>query len=155
MIYYQTQTSPLVFTTQKAEKVEEWMIPAMLETLLRREYEMYEPKEAADNLIQILNLDQVFSGVIAPPQEEPHKEGEEWPTQKQIQMWVEDFLISEAGQKLLSQVGQPLSKQENSDLNLEEMTLSDLLPQLTIPSDWDSEGPELHSKLSSPQSSEA
>jgi hypothetical protein len=52
-------------------------------------------------------------------------------------------------------VGAPLSKQEKSEMNLEEMTLSDLLPQLTIASEWDSEGPNLHSNLSSPQSSEA
>ena len=148
MIYYLTTTSPLVFTTQKAEKVEEWMIPAMLETLLRREYDMYEAKEAAANLEQVLNQDQVFSGVIAPPREIPHKEDEEWPTAKEITAWVEDFLMSEAGQKLMSQVGAPLhkiTKEEREFLN-EETTLSDLLPSLTIASEWDSEGPSLHSR---------
>jgi hypothetical protein len=131
------------------------MITEMLETLLRREYETYSPQEAADNLSQALSLDQLFSEVIAPPQEKPHKENEEWPTPKEVRMWVEDFLMSRAGQMLLNQVGAPLSKQENSEMNLEEMTLSDLLPQLTIASEWDSEGPNLHSNMSNPQSSEA
>jgi hypothetical protein len=149
MTYYQTATSPLVFATQKAEKVEEWMITQMLETLLRREYEIYDPKEAAANLNEALNLDQVFSGVIAPPTNKPKD--------KEVQMWVEDFLMSEAGQRLLSQVGQPLHKQttEEQEVLSDETTLSDLLPSLTIASEWDSEGPELHSQMSNPQSNEA
>ena len=149
MTYYLTKTSPLVFTTQKAEKVEEWMIQEMLETLLKREYEMYSPEEAASNLSQVLSLDQVFSGVITPPEKEPKNQ--------EVQSWVEDFLISEAGQKLLNQVDRPLHKQttEEKEILNDETTLSDLLPQLTIASDWDSEGPELHSQMSNPQSSEA
>jgi hypothetical protein len=91
----------------------------------------------------------VFSGVITPPEKEPKNQ--------EVQSWVEDFLISEAGQKLLNQVGQPLHKQttEEKEILNDETTLSDLLPQLTIASEWDSEGPNLHSNLSSPQSSEA
>ena len=147
MIYYLTQTSPLVFTTQKADRVEEWMIPAMLEELLKREYEMYSPKEAKDNLQQILQTDEVFLGVLTPPSKEP--------TQAEMQMWIQEFLLTEAGRKLLSQAGQPLSKQKKSDLNLEEMILSDLLPELTIASEWDSEGPQMHSEMNSQSSNEA
>jgi hypothetical protein len=146
MTYYQTTTSPLVFTTQKAERVEEWMIPAMLELLLKREYETYSPQEAKSNLQDVLQTDQVFREVVTPPEEL---------TPQASQLWIQDLLESEAGQMLLNQVGVPLSKQGKSEMNLEEMTLSDLLPQLTIASEWDSEGPNLHSNLSSPQSSEA
>ena len=146
MTYYLTATNPLVFTTQKAERVEEWMIPAMLELLLKREYETYSPQEAKANLQDVLQTDQVFREVVTPPEEL---------TPQASQLWIQDLLESEAGQMLLNQVGAPLSKQGESEMNLEEMTLSDLLPQLTIASEWDSEGPNLHSNLSSPQSSEA
>jgi hypothetical protein len=146
MTYYLTATNPLVFTTQKAEKVEEWMIQQMLETLLRREYETYSPQEAKSNLQDVLQTDQVFREVVTPPEKL---------TPQASRLWIQDLLESEAGQRLLNQLGAPLSKQEKSEMNLEEMTLSDLLPQLTIASEWDSEGPNLHSNLSSPQSSEA
>jgi hypothetical protein len=122
------------------------MIPAMLELLLKREYETYSPQEAKANLQHVLQTDQVFREVVTPPEEL---------TPKANQLWIQDLMESEAGQRLLNQVGAPLSKQEKSEMNLEEMTLSDLLPQLTIASEWDSEGPNLHSNLSSPQSSEA
>jgi predicted transposase YdaD len=146
MTYYLTATNPLVFTTQKAERVTESMIIEMLETLLRREYETYSPQEAKSNLQDVLQTDQVFREVVTPPEEL---------TPQASQLWIQDLLESEAGQRLLNQLGAPLSKQEKSEMNLEEMTLSDLLPQLTIASEWDSEGPNLHSNLSSPQSSEA
>ena len=148
MTYYQTKTSPLVFTTQKAERVEEWMIPVMLETLLRREYETYEPKEAASNLLQILNTDQVFKDVPAPTQEEP--------TEEYLRWWTTEFLLSEAGTRLLMQTGKLLHEQteEEKELLNDETTLSDLLPSLTIASEWDSEGPELHSRMMNPDSSE-
>ena len=147
MTYYLTKTNPLVFTTQKAERVTEWMIQDMLELLLKREYEMYEPEEAKSNLQQWLQADQVFLGVLTPPSKEP--------SEKEVQAWVEDFLMSEAGSRLLSQVGHPLSQQEEPEPHLEEMTLSDLLESLTIASEWDSEGPSLHSQFSNPSSSEA
>jgi hypothetical protein len=129
MTYYLTKTNPLVFTTQKAEKVEEWMISAMLELLLRREYEMYEPKEAKDNLQYVLQSDEVFNEVIAPPTEL---------TQESSRLWIQDLLESKAGRLLLSQVGQPLHKQRPSETSLtDETTLSDLLPSLWNPAEAD------------------
>jgi hypothetical protein len=133
MTYYQTTTSPLVFTTQKAERVEEWMIPAMLELLLKREYETYEPEEAASNIQYWLQMDQVFSGVIAPPTKEL--------TPKASQLWIQDLLESEAGQRLLNQVGQPLSEQildeESERLLTDETVLSDLMEGWTYTSEGD------------------
>jgi hypothetical protein len=129
MTYYLTKTSPLVFTTQKAEKVEEWMIAAMLETLLKREYEMFEPMEARDNLQYVLQADEVFSEVIAPPTEL---------TEESSRLWIQDLLESRVGQSLLSQVGQPLHKQKSDEAFLtDETTLSDLLPSLWNPAEAD------------------
>lgn len=140
MTYYiSNNRGPLVFSTQPAKKVEEWMIPAMLELLLKREYETYSPKDAADNIQSILNMDEVFEAVPEPPRQEPR--------QADVQWWVSQFLQTQAGRNLLNQVGAPLQEQNNSDLNPEEITLSDLLPQLAIPSEWDSEGPNLHSQM--------
>ena len=149
MTYYLTRTSPLVFTTQQAERVTEETIQDMLKLLLEREYETYEPKEAQGNILYWLQADEVFREVITPPNEL---------TEKSSQAWVEDFLMSEAGQNLLSLVGAPLHKQnpenEEDDWPLEEWTLSDRLESLTYPSEWDSEGPSLHSQFSSPNNSE-
>ena len=148
MIYYLTATGPLVFTTQKAEKVEEWMITAMLENLLKREYETYEPKEAADNIQYCLQIDSVFREVPTPPTQEPREADVKW--------WVDQFLMTEAGQKLQSQVNQPLyQKKMETELNLDEITLSDYLPSLAIASEWDSAGPSLHSQQGSQSASEA
>jgi hypothetical protein len=148
MTYYLTATSPLVFTTQKAEKVEEWMIPAMLEYLLKQEYELYEAKEAADNVNYWIQADSLYREVSEVPKEEPSPE--------QIQSWVNEVMwFTELGQRLRSQVGAPLHEQEASETFLtEETTLSDLMEGWTHPSEQDSAGPELHSRLSSPQSSE-
>lgn len=121
MAYYLTATSPLVFTTQKAEKVEEWMITAMLENLLKREYEVYDPKEAADNIQYCLQIDSVFREVPTPPTQEPKDADVKW--------WVQEFLMSEAGQNLLNQVNQPLHKQteEEKEWLNDDTTLSDLM----------------------------
>jgi hypothetical protein len=139
MTYYVTKTNPLVYTTQKAERVEEWMVQQMLETLLKREYEVYEPREAKSNLQDVLQTDEVFSGAITPPSKAP--------TDEQTKPWVEEFLMTEAGRLLQRQAGAPLRKLTANETSLvEEMTLSDYLPLLTIASEWDSEGPELHSQ---------
>ena len=154
MTYYLTKTSPLVFTTQKAERVEEWMIQDMLELLLKREYEMYEPEEAQANILYWMRADEAFRDVAMPPETEP--------TEKNIRWWIQDFLMSEAGQNLRSQVGAPLHKQildedseEDESFLTDETTLSDLMEGMTYPSEWDSEGTELHSQFSNPSSSEA
>ena len=121
MVYYLTATGPLVFTTQKAERVEEWMITAMLENLLKREYETYEPKEAASNIQYCLQIDSVFREVPTPPKEEPKDADVKW--------WVQEFLMSDAGQNLLNQVNQPLHKQteEEKEWLNDDTTLSDLM----------------------------
>jgi predicted transposase YdaD len=149
MTYYLTATSPLVFTTQKAEQVTESMITDMLELLLRREYEMYSPEEAAANVNYWIQADSLYREVSEVPQREP--------TQEQIQAWANEVMwFTEPGQRLRSQVGTPLHKQEASETFLtDETTLSDLMEGWTYPSEQDSAGPELHSRLSSPQSSEA
>ena len=126
MAYYLTATGPLVFTTQKAEKVEEWMITAMLENLLKREYEVYNPKDAADNIQYWLQIDSVFREVPTPPTQEPKEADVKW--------WVQQFLMSEAGQNLLNQVNQPLHKQteEEKEWLNDDTTLSDLMEGMTI-----------------------
>jgi hypothetical protein len=148
MTYYLTKTSPLVFTTQKAERVEEWMIQDMLELLLKREYEVYEAKEAYSNLMYWIQMDSLFQDVPALREE---------PTSKDVQWWVEQTMwFSELGQKLRSQVGAPLHKQtEDEEYLSDETTLSDLMEGWSNPSEWDSEGPELHSQFSNPSKSEA
>ena len=149
MTYYLTATSPLVFTTQKAEKVTESMITDMLELLLRREYEMYEAKEAASNVNYWIQADSLYREVSEVPQKEP--------TQEQIQAWVDETMwFTELGQRLRSQVGAPLYQQSKEETYLtDETTLSDLMEGWTHPSEQDSAGPELHSRLSGPQSNEA
>ena len=148
MTYYLTATSPLVFTTQKAEKVTESMITDMLELLLRREYEMYEAKEAASNVNYWIQADSLYLEVSEVPQKEP--------TQEQIQAWVDETMwFTELGQRLRSQVGAPLHQQSKEETYLtDETTLSDLMEGWTHPSEQDSAGPELHSQFSSPNNSE-
>ena len=149
MTYYLTATSPLVFTTQQAEKVTESMITDMLELLLRREYEMYSPEEAAANVNYWIQADSLYREVSEAPNEEPRPE--------QIQAWVDETMwFTELGQRLRSQVGAPLHQQSKEETYLtDETTLSDLMEGWTYPSEQDSAGPELHSRLSSQQSSEA
>ena len=131
MTYYLTATSPLVFTTQKAEKVTESMITDMLELLLRREYEMYSPEEAAANVNYWIQTDSLYREVSEAPNEEPRPE--------QIQAWVDETMwFTELGQRLRSQVGAPLHEQEASETFLtEETTLSDLMEGWTYPSEGD------------------
>ena len=140
MTYYLTATSPLVFTTQQAEKVTESMITDMLELLLRREYEMYSPEEAAANVNYWIQTDSLYREVSEALNEEPSPE--------QIQAWVNEVMwFTELGQRLRSQVGAPLHEQEASETFLtEETTLSDLMEGWTHPSEQDSAGPELHSQ---------
>ena len=151
MTYYLTATSPLVFTTQKAERVTESMIRNMLKELLKREYENYLTEEARSNLLYWLRMDEVFSGYPTPP----NPKNEELPTEKELESWVNEFLyFTSAGKKLLSMRGAKLHQQnpeeEDDQWPLEEWTLSDMLESLTYPSEWDSEGPELHSQFSNP-----
>jgi hypothetical protein len=148
MTYYLTATSPLVFTTQQAEKVTESMITDMLELLLRREYEMYSPEEAAANVNYWIQTDSLYREVSEAPKEEPSPE--------QIQAWVDETMwFTGLGQRLRSQVGVPLHQQSKKETYLtDETTLSDMMEGWTYPSEQDSAGPELHSRLSSPQSNE-
>jgi hypothetical protein len=142
MTYYQTKTSPLVFTTQKAEKVTEPMLEQMVELLLKREYEMFDPKDAAENLSHWLTADAVFQGAAAPPEKEP--------TDKEINLFVESLLSETvAGQRWLNQVGQPLHRQTKAEQELlnDETVLSDLLESLTDPPEDDNEGPMMHSRI--------
>jgi hypothetical protein len=127
----------------------------MVKELLRREYQTYETKEAEGNLLYWLQMDEVFEGypgMLSP-------KNEEIPSEKDLDWWTDQFLFyTEAGQKLLSVVGAPLHKQnpenEEDDWPLDEWTLSDRLESLTYPSEWDSEGPSLHSQFSNPNNSE-
>jgi hypothetical protein len=124
MTYYQTTTSPLVFTTQEAEKVEEWMITAMLELLLKREYEQEDPKQASENINLAMEADSMFLEAPEAPRTEP--------TPKDVQWWVKEMLwYSEAGRILLSQVGEPLQKSKEETYS--EMTLSQYLESLYQP----------------------
>ena len=154
MTYYLTTTSPLIFTTQKAERVEEWMIQDMLELLLKREYEMYETEDAAENINYWLRADSAFRDAMRAP--EPLSEQDDWqPSQTEITQWVEDLLWqTEAGSNLRSQIGAPLHKQKEEERRYlsDETTLSDLMEGMTSPSDWDSAGPEMHSRMSNPSS---
>jgi hypothetical protein len=142
MTYYLTKTSPLVFTTQKAERVKEWMIQDMLELLLKREYELEEPEYAADNINLALQVDSLFREVPQAPRKEP--------TQEEVQSWAEEVMwFTELGQLLQSQIGEPLHKQtkeETESLN-DETVLSNLLESWTPPQDGDHAGPESYSKI--------
>jgi len=65
MIYYVTDKNviyPPIFTTQKAAKVDEWIIKEWLETLLKREYEMYDLGDAQWNLNSWLQEDSQYKG---------------------------------------------------------------------------------------------
>ena len=155
MTYYLTQTSPLVFTTQKAEKVTESMIMDMLELLLKREYEMYSPEEAVANITYWTGMDGAFNYLSRPPMPKD-EEDEDWmPTDKQIRNWCQELLFETeyAGPSLLNQIGEPLHKQildedseEDESFLTDETTLSDLLEGLTYPAEGDHAGPELHSR---------
>lgn len=149
MTYYVTETSPLVFTTDKEEKkVTEATIERMLLLLLRREFEMYESKEAVENLNYWLGEDSAFRSWGA-----PHTVPSEWtekeiPTEQEMWEWMTEFLHStEAGSNLLSQIGEPLTEADEdsqSYLN-DETTLSDQLEGMANPSEMDSAGPMMHS----------
>ena len=112
MKYYLTETSPLAFTTQKAEKVEEWMIINMVKELLKREYENYPTEDARANILYWLRMDAVFSGYP----ELPNPKDEEIPTEKELTEWSNEFLFqTEAGQKLLSMEGAKLHEQTKEE----------------------------------------
>lgn len=145
MAYYLTSTSPLVFTTQKAEKVTEEIILNMLELLLKREYKYYTPREVLDNITYWTQIDSSFNYLSRPPMpKDENLMDDDWmPTDMEIRNWCIELLFETeyAGFILKKQIGQPLHKQildEDSDEDesylTDETVLSDLMEGLTYPS---------------------
>ena len=150
MTYYVTKTSPLIFATEKAEKVTEATIEQMLLLLMTREFQEYEPQDAVNNLNQWLQeetsfLSQWEGGQLTVPSK--WKEVE-MPKEQEMMEWINNLLqTTEAGNNLLRQVGQPLTKadKEVQEYLNDQTTLSDLLEGMASPSEMDSAGPMLHS----------
>ena len=146
MIYYVTDKNviyPPIFTTQKAAKVDEWIIKEWLETLLKREYQMYDLGDAQWNLNSWLQEESQYKGwamlSAIVPRGEWNPRDYWMPTDKEIQDWVYDLMYNcEAGQKLLSLIGTQLhemTKKEieadkDKDIPMDELTMSNLLENL-------------------------
>ena len=124
-----SEIHPMVFSTQKAELMEEHLLMGMLEFLMKREYETYGEKTAQENINYQLEINQAFNGVEKAPKAQ--KDG--LPSSKDILEWSQDLLyMTNAGQNLLNQVGAKLypAKTEDEKWLTEEAMLSDLLGRL-------------------------
>ena len=125
----------MVFTPQKADRMEDYLIMGMLVLLMKREYETYGPEEAQENINYQLSLSSVFSGAMQAPKP---KEGEEIPSQKQMEDWAHElYFFTDAGINLNNQEGAKLYPAETEEEKwlTEEATLSDFLESL-----WTAEG---------------
>ena len=132
--YYVTNTIPLIFATVKTEKVTERTIEQMLLMLLKREFEIYEPQDAVENLNLWLREDSAFRSWGTPLTIPTNWEEKEMPKEQEMWDWMVEFLYStEAGSNLLNQVGQPLieANVESREYLNDETTLSDMLEAMT------------------------
>ena len=136
MIYYVTRNTteihPMVFTPQKADRMEDYLIMDMLVLLMRREYEEYGAETAQENINYQLSLTSMFDGAMQAPKPEEDKDV---PSLKQMEEWAHDlYFFTNAGINLNNQRGAKLYPMETNEETWpnEETTLSDFLETLWI-----------------------
>ena len=136
MTYYVTRNTteihPLVFTPQKADRMEDYLIMDMLVLLMKREYEECGAEEAQENINYQLSLSAVFNGADQAPKP---KEGEEIPSLQQMEDWAKElYFFTDAGINLNNQEGAKLYPAETEEEKWlsEEAMLSDFLETLWI-----------------------
>ena len=139
MTYYVTRNTteihPMVFTPQKADRMEDYLIIDMLVLLMKREYEEYGAETAQENINYQLSLTAEFDGAMQAPTPEKDKEV---PSQKQMEDWAHElYFFTRAGINLNNQEGAKLypAETEEEEWLTEEATLSDFLGSL-----WTAEG---------------
>ena len=130
-----TEIHPMVFTPQKADRMEDYLIMDMLVLLMKREYEEYGAEVAMENINYQLSLSTVFNGATQAPKPDKNKE---IPNLKEMEQWAHDlYFFTEAGINLNNQEGAKLYPAETKQEKwlTEDATLSDFLGSL-----WTAEG---------------
>ncbi len=125
-----TEIHPTVFSIQKAERMEDYLIWDMLKLLMIREYEEYGAKDAMEQINYKISISSELRGAFSAPKPQ---EGKDIPNEKDIDDWIHElYFFTDAGVKLMNQEGAKLYpvETEREKWLTEEAMLSDFLETL-------------------------